>query len=494
MREKHLFRTNRLILLVHVIVSFFAIMGVMSQITAVDEDANITVAMCVIPSVVCLIALIGTFIMFARYKSEIIFTRYVVLAFALVYFLMMILGASGTMFPYMIPYLFLAIFAMDEWLVNLGCIAYIITNIIRIVLTMTRAEVVTDKLEEVMIEAIITVIVSIVALKGLKLVKRFFDESLSEVTSASDHNETVTRQIIEVVRSVEESTAGLSENLKDISEITELVSESMNNISVGVNSSAEAFVNQTEQTKEIQEIMDQTQEKTSAILDITEDAKEALDTGSDIMKSLFEQVNHTINNTNAMEEAANHLLDKSNEMRVITSIILGISTQTNLLALNASIEAARAGEAGRGFAVVAEEIRKLAEQTKEETEHITVLIDELADNAQLMTDKVSVTVDNSNKENQAAQEASAKFEIISNKVNELTGHVRDVDSVMKKLLEANNTIVDNVSTLSATSEEISASAQEAYSTTERNVKLVNSFSTLMQGIIDNISKLQEYTK
>ncbi len=186
--------------------------------------------------------------------------------------------------------------------------------------------------------------------------------------------------------------------------------------------------------------------------------------------------------------------EKSNVLKVINSIIFGISSQTNLLELNASIEAARAGEAGKGFAVVADEIRKLAEQTRQETENITALIDALSENAQLMTDKVTDNVERSRQENEAAEQAAARFAEITENVNTLSSHINEVSGMMNSLVESNNAIVDNVNTLSATSQEISASTQEAYITSGKNVEMVKKFSVSMENILQEMEVLRSYTK
>lgn len=100
-------------------------------------------------------------------------------------------------------------------------------------------------------------------------------------------------------------------------------------------------------TKAIQGVSTATEENSSRIANISTDTERLLAISEDLQQRI-----------NDMQLSVNNFTK-------VTGDIVAISEKTNLLSLNASIEAARAGEAGRGFSVVADEVKKLAENSRQ---------------------------------------------------------------------------------------------------------------------------------
>lgn len=143
----------------------------------------------------------------------------------------------------------------------------------------------------------------------------------------------------------------------------------------------------SKQAEMIEGIAASSQEMTAAIEDISDyveksNASTSTSIGNanstiHLMEQAFNKIEATFNESKQVKISMDKVNLEAEKINDMVSIIKGVADQTNLLALNASIEAARAGEQGKGFAVVANEIKKLAENTKEQVEFITRVVSEL---------------------------------------------------------------------------------------------------------------------
>ncbi len=185
------------------------------------------------------------------------------------------------------------------------------------------------------------------------------------------------------------------------------------------------------------------------------------------LTGINEKNGESIENVRQQTELTN---SSAQQIRKAAEIIAGISNQTNLLALNASIEAARAGEHGSGFAVVAEEIRVLADQSKESTEQINHVVNELLSNSE-----VSVAT---------TQEVSEAFAVQSEKVNETVSIFKSLHAEIKKVRGAIEGINDEVGDLETHKKVIESGIDALSESSEEN-------SSNAQVTTENLTNFQE---
>ena len=251
-----------------------------------------------------------------------------------------------------------------------------------------------------------------------------------------------------------------------------------------ISSEVDYVVDASASTADIASEMTKAQEDlTVTISEVSQEASKVVIEIDDCEKKLnciTELSNSAIKTSNEVKKKMDKLQELAQYMNEVIDGINAISNQTNLLALNASIEAARAGEVGKGFAVVAEEIRKLADETKNLTANMGTFLERIAEASKNSSVSVDVTVEEMSNINDSIQD-----------VYKITGDNRNSMS----------TIADSISSLASVSQEISSSMSNLDSQMSnmdekcRNLKddisvLANS-SQAIGDIVDPVVRVEE---
>lgn len=320
--------------------------------------------------------------------------------------------------------------------------------------------------------------------KGNLAVERLRIKGSDEIAQLSHgiHNMTDDlRNLITQIGENAEQVAATSEELSASSEETsasiQQITTSMQEVSIGSEKQTAAIEEAETNISAISEAMNKVALEVSSVSGKALDASEIASKGNDTIHQAVQKMDTTSEAIHATSDVVKRLSDYTQEIGDIVSLITEITDQTNLLALNASIEAARAGEHGKGFAVVAEEVRKLADQSREAANNISTRIDTIKTESSHAVKSMAISYDNLKDSVITFNEAGNSFKDIFTAVNDLTKQMNAVNTVVEGMNSGVSNIAGSMEQVSAISLQASGNIQNVAAASEEQAASMEEITT-----------------
>ena len=271
----------------------------------------------------------------------------------------------------------------------------------------------------------------------------------------------------EMIYAVKDTSEGVRANADVLNEISMELSSLTENISVAIGEVATRTGDQSTELNSIVNKLEYFSKKVDMVkgyvkqinLKALEANNEAIK-GNEDMMVLDRGIIKFSSDLDSFIKDIDHINVHLKRVNEITDLINNISEQTNLLALNAEIEAARAGESGRGFAVLADEIRVLAEKSKESSKNIYNILNELMNRIKGVVIGSEVIKSEIKSQRRSVDMALTSFKGIANSVNGITPKVREIKVAFDKIIDSRDIIINTIEGIASSSEEISAATEE----------------------------------
>lgn len=306
------------------------------------------------------------------------------------------------------------------------------------------------------------------------------------------------KKISTMLLSIKNNFSAINSHSENLSAISEDMSSSSSQVASTISQVAQGSQKQSDELSSITKIMDNfgtnIEKIVNSIKDLSSDnsnIQKVAKVSSGDLEALSVSVNEINHSFGETKKEINDLVSSMGKINEITLLIDSIADQTNLLALNAAIEAARAGEAGKGFSVVAEEIRKLAEQSKDASTNITNLVASIQSNS---SQTIKTTDEVSNKLTNQIEVIKTSLDAFKNIINLINMNLPKVGHVYDSVLQIKNekdSIIEKVNHTSSVAESASASAAEIAASSEQMSASSEEVAATSQNLSELMHKMDD---
>jgi methyl-accepting chemotaxis protein len=308
-------------------------------------------------------------------------------------------------------------------------------------------------------------------------------------------NQTI-EKIKNLVITIKHEASALSNIGNDLAANMTQTAAAINQITANIKSVKDRVINQSASVTETNATMEQItinieklgghiENQVSSVAQSSSAIEEMLANIQSVTQTLMKNAENVTGLTEASEvgrsglqEVAADIQDIERESRgllEINTVMENIASQTNLLSMNAAIEAAHAGEAGKGFAVVADEIRKLAENSSEQSKVISTVLKKMSESI----NKISLSTENVLK----------NFELIDRSVKVVADQESNIQNSMEEQSQGSKQILDAVSEMNEITQRVKAGSTQMHEGSKEVISESNNLEKVTQEIAGGMNEM-----
>lgn len=442
-------------------------------------------------AVMLVLPIVAEVVCYCKNKESMVIHHIMGVCYSTLYLFAIFTTNSQNTFVYAIPmYIVITLFSDVLYCIAISAGGFL-GNLVFVIYHAKTVGYTAEELPDVEIRLACMLLTGIFMVVTCMATKKVNNSKLSTINAQKDKTAEILQEVLTTAETMVQGIGEASEKMAALGESVSHIHDSMEEVSTGSTETAESVQTQMQRTEQIQNHIIKVKETAENIDRNMNLATKEVESGKENMDALTRQVEKSKEANERVQDRMQELENYTRQMNDITEAITSIAGKTGMLALNASIEAARAGEAGRGFAVVADQITGLANQTKEATVNIGALIDNINQELAAVFSAVEVVTEGNQANEASAKAVSVSFEKIMEDTQNIGKQTEDMKETVMQLESANADIVENIQTISAITEEVSAHSSETYDACEVNGRLVEAVTGIVGGLKEGAEKLKK---